>query len=284
MTALKKQIDGDPRFDDPDYKLRTQRIPHEGMPPLEKGGPTVSYFEFWPGWKFYTPLVFYIAWLSLRYGGITLPSAANPYFDNGGVVGESKTDILDLVAGEKSKAFVPPYVVIENNDKEEVVYNEVLSLMTTHNVSFPVVAKPNNGCRGIGVQPLYNSYCLKSYIKAYPQGERFILQELVDYEGEAGVFYVRQPDEEKGKIISLTLKYFPYVTGDGKSTLKELIENDKRAGLIKHIYLPRHKHRHDMVLPEGQVFRIAFTGSHSRGTIFKNGNEFITKSMEKLFD
>ena len=92
------------------------------------------------------------------------------------------------------------------------------------------------------------------------------------------------PDEEKGKIISITLKYFPYVTGDGKSTLKELIENDPRAGLLSHIYLPRHEHRWDMVLPEGQAFRIAFTGSHSRGTIFKNGNQYITEKMCERFD
>jgi len=92
---------------------------------------------------------------------------------------------------------------------------------------------------------------------------------------------VRQPDEEKGKIISLTLKYFPYVTGDGKSTLKELIEADERAGALKHIYLPRHEHRLDMIIPEGQPFRVAFTGSHSRGTIFKNGNHYITRAMEE---
>ena len=32
MTALKKQ-ETDPRFDDPDYILRTQRVPHETSHP-----------------------------------------------------------------------------------------------------------------------------------------------------------------------------------------------------------------------------------------------------------
>lgn len=284
MTALKSIKETDPRFDDPDYRLRTQRIPHEGMPPMDAEAPPTSYFEFWPSWKFYTPMFVYMLWLSLRYGGATLPTAVNPHFDNGGVVGESKVGILDLIASGKSKKFVAPYVGIENNDTVNVIYDRALTAMKKNNVSFPVVAKPNNGCRGMGVQPLYDISYLKPYIEEYPEGETFILQELVDFEGEGGVFYVRQPDEEKGKIISLTLKYFPYVTGDGKSTLKELIENDARAGLLKHIYLPRHEHRHDMILPEGQAFRIAFTGSHSRGTIFKNGNEFITKAMEERFD
>lgn len=274
----------DLRFNDPDYLLRTQRIPHEGMPPIDKEAPPISYFEFWPGWKFYTPLSFYMAWLAIRYGGLTLPSVVNPYFDNGGVVGESKVGILDLVTSGEARKFVAPYVSLMCHPSAQATFENALEEMADNGVNFPVVAKPDNGCRGMGVQPIYDESYLLPYIEGYPEGEIFILQELVDYEGEAGVFYVRQPDEEQGQIISLTLKYFPYVTGDGKTTLKELIEKDPRAGLLKHIYLPRHEHRWDMVLPEGQNFRIAFTGSHSRGTIFKNGNEFITEAMRQRFD
>lgn len=269
---------------DPDYQLRTRRVPHEGMPPFDEDAPPISYFEFWPGWRFYTPMVLYSMWLSLRYGGVTLPTVVNPYFDNGGVVGESKVGILDLIASGKSAKFTAPYVAVVNDKQGKDAYNDALNLMKEKGLSFPVVAKPDNGCRGIGVQPLYDETYLKPYIDKYPENETFILQELVDYEGEGGIFYVRQPDEEKGKIISLTLKYFPYVTGDGKTTLKELIENDPRAGLLSHIYLPRHKHRWDLILPEGQHFRIAFTGSHSRGTIFKNGNRFITDKMNERFE
>ena len=283
MTALRKE-EIDPRFEDPDYKLRTERVPHEGMPPFDEEAPPTSYFEFWPEWRFYTPMYIYGLWLSLRYGGIMLPSVVNPHFDNGGIVGESKVGILDLITSGKSAKFVSPYTAVKNDASVEEIYQRAIDQMNERGVSFPVVAKPDNGCRGMGVQPLYDVSYLKPYIENYPKGETFILQELIDFEGEAGLFYVRQPDEEKGKIISLTLKYFPYVYGDGKSTLKELIENDWRAGDLKHIYLPRHKDRLDMVLPDGQPFRIAFTGSHSRGTIFKNGNEYITEAMDDLCD
>ena len=37
-------------------------------------------------------------------------------------------------------------------------------------------------------------------------------------------------------------------------------------------------------MPAGQAFRIAFTGSHSRGTIFRNGNRFVTEAMTDAFD
>lgn len=284
MTTLKLQADQNEQFNDPDYKMRTQRVPYEGMPPRDMDAPPISYFEFWPGWRFYTPLAFYVSWLALRYGGITLPSIVNPNFDNGGIVGESKVGILDLISSGKAKKFVAPYVSLARQDDVQVTYDNALKEMADNNIRFPVVAKPDNGCRGMGVQPLYDESYLKSYIEKYPQEEIFILQELVDYEGEGGVFYVRQPDQEQGQIISLTLKYSPYVTGDGKSTLKELIENDPRAGILPHIYLPRHQHRWDLVLPENQVFRIAFSGAHAQGSIFENGNAFITEKMRQLFD
>jgi len=66
---------------------------------------------------------------------------------------------------------------------------------------------------------------------------------LVNCEGEAGVFYVREPHEAHGRILSLTLKYFPYVLGDGTSTLQQLILRDPRAGKLANIYLPRFEGR-----------------------------------------
>jgi hypothetical protein len=48
-------------------------------------------------------------------------------------------------------------------------------------------------------------------------------------EGEAGIFYCRRPGQPQGRIISITPKYFPYVTGDGWRTLRQLILGDARA-------------------------------------------------------
>ena len=38
--------------------------------------------------------------------------------------------------------------------------------------------------------------------------------------GEAGIFYIRHPDEATGRVTSLTLKSSPVVTGDGRQTLR----------------------------------------------------------------
>ncbi|MEM7653820.1 MAG: D-alanine--D-alanine ligase [Pseudomonadota bacterium] len=257
-------------------------MPHRGMPPFDPTGPSISFFEFWPTRVFYLPIALYWGWLALRYGGITTPTLANPLFPVGGLVGESKSKILDHISG------VAPYVarhvsVTATQDSTRDAADGLRALADI-GIALPVVAKPDMGCRGVGVRLIETPDELTSYFSDFPDGEPVVLQEYVPFEAEAGIFYVRHPDAESGQIISMTLKYFPHVIGDGSSTLRELIAADKRAGKISHIYLPRHAERLDLVLPKGQPYRLAFAGSHSRGTIFRDGNAFITEAMRQKFD
>jgi hypothetical protein len=259
----------------------TVREPHKGMPPLDMSGPQVSFFEFWPQYMFYTPLVIYWLWLSLRHGGFTLPTISNPKFPMGGWIGESKAAVF-REAGPIARKSMANWTSVERTSNLSA--EAALSLADKAGLSFPFIAKPDMGCRGAGVRRIRNNDELAAYIEAFPEGETIILQELIDDEAEAGIFYVRKPGEARGRIISVTLKYFPYVTGDGRSTLAELITRDPRAGPLSHIYFPRHRERLDWVVPEGQPFRIAYAGSHSRGTIFRNGNSLITSAMTDAFD
>jgi hypothetical protein len=111
-----------------------------------------------------------------------------------------------------------------------------------------------------------------------------VLQTLIPAEGEAGVFYVREPGAAAGRIVSLTLKYFPFVIGDGVSTLRTLIAGDARAGRVPQLYLPRLRSRLDEVPAPGERVRLVFAGNHSKGAIFRDGAPFITPAMERRFD
>jgi hypothetical protein len=84
--------------------------------------------------------------------------------------------------------------------------------------------------------------------------------------------------------VSITLKYFPHVIGDGQRTLRALIEADPRAGKLAHLYLRRHLARLDTVPAAGEAIRLAFAGSHSRGAIFRDGSHLVTPEMEARFD
>ena len=52
-------------------------------------------------WAFYPPVLFYVIWLGLKYRSLLLFTAANPGIPAGGVVGESKWDILRALSYAK---------------------------------------------------------------------------------------------------------------------------------------------------------------------------------------
>ncbi len=261
--------------------------PHQGMPAFDQEGAPLSFFEFWPMWAFYPPVMLYAAWLMLRYRGALLPTVANPSFPGGGFYGESKAEILAL-AMRHVPQWVAPFVPVERPAQgPEDVGAEVDSAraaLAAAGIDGPVVAKPDLGCRGAGVKLVRTPADLRSYLQGFPRGATLLLQKLVPFEGEAGIFYCRRPGQARGRIVSITLKYFPYVTGDGRRTLRQLIGDDPRAGQLQHLYLRRHAARLDEVPAAGESIRLAFAGSHSRGAIFRNGKHLVTPEMEARFD
>ena len=57
-------------------------------------------WEFWPAWLFYAPVACWVLLLALRYRGISAITASNPGIPDGGLVGESKFDILERLPAE----------------------------------------------------------------------------------------------------------------------------------------------------------------------------------------
>jgi len=255
-----------------------------GMPPLDPAAPPLSRFEFWPASVFYAPVWIWVAILAVRHRGIRLPLLANPGFPASGLVGEEKSQIFPRVRGEGS-ALTPKWIAVRTGrcrNTSQIVAIE--AALERGGLSFPLVAKPDIGCRGAGVRPLADREALQRYLSTFPACATLILQTMVDVVGEAGVFYVREPGARHGRIISLTLKYFPHVVGDGRRTLRELILADPRAAQIADIYLNRFTDDLDAVLPTGQRRRLVFSGSHSKGAIFKDGSKWITDAMRARFD
>ncbi|MGF1763164.1 D-alanine--D-alanine ligase [Aliivibrio kagoshimensis] len=262
---------------------------NQGMPPMESEElKSLSRYEFWPTWFFYTPVIVQSIWYGIKYKNMALPLIVNPTIKLSGMVGESKNDILEL-AGIEAKQWISDFVTLtKSSESSNQQTHNALMAMSDEQISFPIVAKPDLGCRGAGVKLVKNEQQLESYISSFPNQARYLLQTKAPYEAEAGLFYVRYPGEKQGKIISITLKYSPFVTGDGQSTLKELIMNDPRAGQLNHLYLPRHEEVLDHVISCGSKFRLAFAGSHSRGAIFRDGNQYIspklTARLDTIFD
>ncbi len=259
---------------------------HQGMPKLEwHNDKTTSFFEFWPTQIIYLPVVIQWFYLSLRHGSLSLPLIANPSIPFAGMVGESKSSVLAL-AGDYAKAFIAPFVCFNNDTSKtpDARLNDALTIMCNAGIDFPVVAKPDIGCRGAGVKIMNDAASLKNYLINFPDQSTLLLQTKINYEAEAGIFYIRYPGQSQGCISSITLKYSPYVIGDGVQTLRQLIAADLRASKIADAYLSRHQKMLDEVIPDKLAFRLSFAGSHSKGSIFRNGNQFISDNLTRVFD
>ena len=288
----------------------------DGMPPLDLGGRAVSFFEFWPTWLMYIPVAIQCCWLGLRHGSISLPLVSNPAVPLSGMVGVPKSAILKLAGPGASKSILP-WTVINNSTghpsqnstghppeitdnstgnstgistghppeiTEKSILTQAVSAMNRVGLEFPIVGKPDIGCRGAGVKLLRNRAALASYLEQFPQGAPIVLQRLSDFEAEAGVFYVRDPDTEKGRITSLTLKYTPYVVGDGVHSLAELVAADPRAGGLARLYQARNAGHWNQVIPEGRPHRLVFSASHCRGAVFRDGGHLITPELTAALD
>jgi hypothetical protein len=156
--------------------------------------------------------------------------------------------------------------------------------MAAAGLTLPLVIKPDIGCNGTGVRLVESEEALDTVLSAFPRNVRLVLQRLVPWEGEAGIFYMRRPDDDVGHISSLTLKAQPVVTGDGTSTLRALIAADPRHGRLQHLYCARLGARLDTVPGRGERVRLVFAGNHCKGSMFRNGAAEITPALTARID
>jgi len=255
-----------------------------GMPPLDISGKAVSFFEFWPMWVIYAPVAIQWLMLSVYHRSFSLPLIANPNIPSAGMVGFSKGELL-AQAHLASQEYILQWVIHQLTD--EPVSMQVALLMQRmedKGLSLPIVGKPDMGCRGVGIKLIHTEAELHDYVSYYPVGSILMLQRLADWEPEAGVFYVRHPNEEKGRIISMGLKYSPYVVGDGVRTLRELLAADARASKVVHLYEARHADKLDQVIAKDDPFRLVFAASHCRGAVFRDGSEYVTEALTSRID
>jgi hypothetical protein len=269
------------------------RVSHQGMPALDRLRRRIAVAEHIPPPLFYVPLALQWFWLGFRFRGLALPTIANPSIEVGGYWGESKSACMRLVASDQQQ-WLADFVTLRRSTAAESVSADIAAALSTleeAGIPFPLVAKPDIGWQGFGVQLIHDEAGLRTYIASFPKGETIILQRHVPFDGEAGVFYVRLPGQEHGEVTSLTLRYFPHVVGDGEATVAQLILRDPRAGWKAPTYLgANRRHRGltaealDAVPAKGEVVRLTFIGSIRVGSLYRDAYEYITPALTARID
>jgi hypothetical protein len=234
-------------------------------------------WEFWPGWLFYVPVIPWLGYLSLRYRGFVTWTAANPGIPQGGVVGESKYDILRHLPAE----FVVPSILVPPGELagrldcvERAIHSGYLAV--------PLVLKPDASQRGAGVKRVRDMVEVEKYLRGQPAA--VVAQTFHPGPYEAGVFYYRVPGEATGHIFSITDKVFSVLVGNGKATFEELIWRHPRYRMQAGRFLARHDRDRDRVLADGERLPLAMAGNHCQGTMFRDGAHLITPALERAID
>ena len=187
---------------------------------------------------------------------------------------ESKKEIYDLIP----QKYYPKTELI----KEGTSFDEMEKVIQNSGISFPLIAKPDIGLRGSGVKKINSYEELQQYnLKA---NFDFVIQDLIPYPNEVGIFYVRYPNQEKGKITGIVSKEFMIVTGNGLSTIEELIQENPRYELQLEVLKKEYGDKLSRVLPKGEKLNLVPYGNHARGSKFIDGSHWITPKLEETIN
>ncbi|MBC2605703.1 VTT domain-containing protein [Pelagicoccus albus] len=236
-------------------------------------------WEFWPMWVVYAPVVPYILWLALRNRSVSLPFSVNPCMPASGLVYESKIQILNLL--QEHGAPVARFEAVELDLPLADKLDKLKSFLNRNNTNYPVALKPDVGQRGQGVVIAKSEADAVRFFEN--QREDTIIQEFVSGD-EYGVFYRRFFSRKSGEVSSITDKRSTSVTGNGISTVEELVLSDSRAVLMARYFLKEYESQLNHVPKKGERFSLADIGTHSRGALFLDGKDLLTPELEAAVD
>ena len=234
----------------------------------------LTHWEYWPTHFVYGPI--YPVWMliGLRARSLFFFSAANPRIEYAGFTHERKSEIYrQIPASYYPRTHFCPMGVDWNILKRQ---------LNDQGFRFPLIAKPDIGERGMQVsllktEPELEEYCRRSQV-------HFLVQEYIPYEMEVGIFYVRIPGEERGKITGIVGKEFLAVTGDGKSSIRELLQRNPRFFLQMTALREKYGRKLETVLPEGICETLVPYGNHSRGSKFVDWSDRISEELTAVVD
>jgi hypothetical protein len=231
-------------------------------------------WEEWPFKLLYAPIAPVWFWYIIRSGAVWFFTPSNPKLTFGGMEGEPKREMYDLLPPHTYPATLN---VLPSENFELVKKN-----LAEYNIHFPLVVKPEVGGQGILFRKFDTEEQLQKYHEKIPV--EYIVQELIIYPMEVSIFYYRFPNESKGVITGFLYKIPLQVIGDGRQTLEQLIMNHPKAK--KRIDELKNKHglNFDKILQPGEKYMLSYAANHNRGAHFIDLKDEIDDRLVTLID
>jgi pimeloyl-ACP methyl ester carboxylesterase/membrane protein DedA with SNARE-associated domain len=239
----------------------------------------LRHWEFWPLWVVYPPVVLWILWLALKHRSLAVVTAVNPGIPAGGVIGESKTDILAQLAGAGDA--IPKSLPLPGELSTDERLATLDAFSATLQQPWPVVIKPDAGQRGSGVGVCEDREAAADWLAASPVD--MIAQEHVTG-AEYGVFWYRLPGADHGEVYSITAKTMPEVVGDGVRSVERLVLDDPRAPAMERAYAEGLGARMADVPAVGERVRLTELGTHCKGAVFEDAGHLASDALRDALD
>lgn len=238
-------------------------------------------WEYWSPVLVFSPVVLDLLRAAIRHRTPAVLTACNRGIPFGGIQGESKGDILDLLPRDDQAAgrgvSVARYRRLDGGAPLYRRLAEVRPFLS----SGRCVLKPDQGERGAGVVVVRDEATARAWLEACPRGA--LVQQFVAGE-EFGITWCRNPETGEGEIHSVAHKVLPSVTGDGRASLEDLILRDPRHVAMARWHLEQHAAHLRRVPDCGEVVALGDLGTHSRGAICYDARELATPALHAAFD
>jgi len=183
-------------------------------------------------------------------------------------------EIYDLIP----QKFYPKTKFIQ----EQLPFDEVENILSNSKIEFPFIAKPDIGLRGSAVKKIESLADLKNYHNK--ANFDYLVQDLIPFPNEVGIFYVRYPNEKNGRITGIVAKEFLIVIGDGCSTIEELLKANPRYEFQLKALQKEYGNQLKDILPKEEKRNLVPYGNHARGAKFLDYSHLISPQLTKVID
>jgi hypothetical protein len=234
----------------------------------------ISSWEQWPFAIIYAPLSFMWLYYMIKARAVWFFSNVNPTLEFSGFEGESKKEMYEQLP----RKYYPNTFFV--NYQENI--SDVEKKIEQQGFTYPLVVKPQIGMHAMLFRKIENSTQLNNY-HSYVDVD-YMIQEYIDMPVELSVFHIRYPGQKKGFITGFILKNYLTVTGDGNSTLEQLIQNHSKARHRLSEMKKRHRSNLDVIIPKEQQYFLSIAGNHNRGARFTNLSSEIDERLCNVFD